>query len=108
MNKIFIAFCMLMSIRSSAQTDSVRTIDEVVITANRFPQKQINTGKVITVVAQQEIQNSPYQSLAEILNREVGISIVGSNNAPGTNMDIYVRGAATGNALILLNGHPIF
>ncbi|MEY3921538.1 MAG: hypothetical protein RL634_1299 [Bacteroidota bacterium] len=108
MNKFFIAFFMLMTMRSSAQTDSVRTIDEVVITANRFPQKQINTGKVMTVVTQREIEKSPYQSLAEILNRQVGLSIVGSNNAPGTNMDIYVRGAATGNALILLNGNPIF
>ena len=108
MNKVFIAFFMLITLSSAAQTDSVRTIDEVIITANRFPQKQLNTGKVMTVVTQREIASSPYQSLAEILNRQVGLSIVGSNNSPGTNMDIYVRGAATGNALILLNGNPIF
>ena len=108
MNKVFIAFFMLITLSSAAQTDSVRTIDEVIITANRFPQKQLNTGKVMTVITQREIASSPYQSLAEILNRQVGLSIVGSNNSPGTNMDIYVRGAATGNALILLNGNPIF
>ena len=82
MNKVIIAFFMLITLRSAAQTDSVRTIDEVIITANRFPQKQLNTGKVMTVVTQREITNSPYQSLAEILNRQVGLSIVGSNNAP--------------------------
>jgi vitamin B12 transporter len=108
MNRIFIALLLLINISASAQTDSVRNLEEVVVTANRFSQKQINTGKVMTVVTQKEIASTPYQSLAEILNRQVGLSIVGSNNAPGTNMDIYMRGAATGNALVLLNGNPIF
>jgi len=108
MNKNFIALLLLINISASAQTDSVRNLEEVVVTANRFSQKQINTGKVMTVVTQKEIASTPYQSLAEILNRQVGLSIVGSNNAPGTNMDIYMRGAATGNALVLLNGNPIF
>ena len=83
MNKFFIAFFMLMTMRSSAQTDSVRTIDEVVITANRFPQKQINTGKVMTVVTQREIEKSPYQSLAEILStRPVKTSSRGNPGNP--------------------------
>lgn len=108
MNKNFIALLLLINLSASAQTDSVSNLEEVVVTANRFTQKQINTGKVMTVVTQKEIASTPYQSLAEVLNRQVGLSIIGSNNAPGTNMDIYLRGAATGNALILLNGNPIF
>ncbi|MFN5055948.1 MAG: TonB-dependent receptor plug domain-containing protein [Bacteroidota bacterium] len=108
MNKIFIGLLLCIAINTSAQTDSLSNLEEVVVTANRFPQKQLNTGKVMTVVSSKEIAESPYQSLAEVLNRQVGLSIIGSNNAPGTNMDIYMRGAATGNTLILLNGNPIF
>ena len=108
MNKIFIVFLLLITTAVSGQTDSIRNLDEVVITANRFPQKQINTGKVLTIITRKEIESTPYQSVAEILNRQVGMSVIGSNNAPGTNIDIYMRGAATGNALILLNGNPLF
>ena len=108
MNRIFFIFFFLHAATSFAQSDSIRNLNEIVVTANRFPQKQINTGKVITIVSQKEINQSPYTSLAEMLNRQVGVTIVGSNNAPGTNMDTYVRGSATGNTLILLNGNPVF
>ena len=108
MNRTVFYALMLLSLELNAQNDSIGNLNEVVVTANRFQQKQNNTGKVISVITQKEIQSTPYQSVAEILNRQVGISIVGSNNAPGTNNDIYVRGSATGNALILLNGNPIF
>ncbi len=108
MNRYFFISIVLLSSQLAAQTDSVQVLNEVIVTANRFAQKQNNTGKVVTVITQKEIQSSPYTSLAEILNRQAGMSILGSNNSPGTNMDIYMRGAATGNTLILVDGNPAF
>ncbi len=32
----------------------------------------------------------------------------GANNTLGTNQDVYMRGAATGNTLILLDGIPVY
>lgn len=109
MTKIFIT-CMLMafSFSAAAQFDSSYSLDEVVVTANRFTQKQINTGKVITVIKRKEIENSPFVSIGELLGRQAGITIVGSNNSPGANNDVYMRGAGTGNLLILIDGLPAY
>ena len=109
MTRIFMT-CMLIaiSIGASAQFDSSYSLDEVVVTANRFTQKQINTGKVITVIKRKEIENSSFVSLGELLGRQAGITIIGSNNAPGANNDVYMRGAGTGNLLILIDGLPAY
>jgi vitamin B12 transporter len=109
MTRIFMT-CMLIafSLSVAAQFDSSYSLDEVVVTANRFTQKQINTGKVITVIKRKEIENSPFVSIGELLGRQAGITIIGSNNSPGANNDVYMRGAGTGNLLILIDGLPAY
>ena len=109
MTKFFMS-CMLiaLSLSATAQFDSSYSLDEVVVTANRFSQKQINTGKVITVIKRKEIENSPFASIGELLGRQAGITIIGSNNSPGSNNDVYMRGAGTGNLLILIDGLPAY
>jgi vitamin B12 transporter len=97
---------MLMASTSSAQSDSTRSLDEVVVTANRYPQKQISTGKVMTVISRKQIESAGVNTLGELLSRQSGITVIGAANAPGTNNDIYVRGTATGNTLILIDGMP--
>ena len=90
-----------------SQTDSIsKSLDEIIVTANRFPQKQINTGKILTVITREQIEKTPNVNLAELLSRQAGLSIIGASNAPGTNPDVYIRGAGTGNALILIDGSP--
>jgi len=92
-----------------AQKDtSVRSLDEVIVTANRFPQKQINTGKVITTITRAQIEKTAVQSVGELLNTQSGIHVLGTNNAPGTNPDLYFRGAGTGSVLILVDGNPAY
>ena len=106
--KFFIACMLLVSLGAMAQTDSSKQLNEIVVTANRFPQKQFNTGKVMTVINKQDIERSPYASIGELLARQSGITIIGANNAPGTNNDLYVRGGGTGKTLVLVDGFPAF
>lgn len=91
-----------------AQTETTqKNLDEVVVTAARKEQKQSQTGKVVTVIDQATLQNNTGKSLTEILNQYAGIFIAGANNVPGSNQELYLRGAATGNSLILLDGIPL-
>jgi len=109
MTKNFLMACLLLaSTGAKAQSDSSKQLNEIVVTANRFPQKQVNTGKVMTVINKQEIERSPYASLGELLARQSGITIIGANNAPGTNNDLYVRGGGTGKTLVLVDGFPAY
>lgn len=106
--KIFIAAAVFFSSQGYAQKDSTKNLDEVVITATKFPIKQSLTGKVVTVIDQQQLQRNSGKSLTELLNTQSGIIVNGNTNAPGTNQDVYTRGAAAGKTLILLDGVPVY
>ena len=106
--KIFIAAAVLISSQLYAQQDSTKNLDEVVITATKFPIKQSLTGKVVTVIDQQQLQRNTGKSLTEVLNTQAGIIVNGSSNVLGTNQDVYVCGAAAGKTLVLLDGVPVY
>ncbi len=110
MTKHLLFACMMLTSKVMfAQKDtSVRSLEEVIVTANRFPQKQISTGKVITTITRAQIEKTPVQSVGELLSTQSGINVLGTNNAPGTNPDLYFRGAGTGSVLILVDGNPAY
>ncbi len=88
-------------------TSYSKQLDEVIVTANKFQQKQSTTGKVVTVIDQATLQRHSGKTISEIINYQAGVFIAGANNNPGTNQDIYFRGAGTGNVLILIDGIPV-
>ena len=106
--KIFIGAAVIFSSHLQAQTDSSRTLDAIVVTANKIEQKQKESGKVLTIISQQQLQQSSGKTLGEMLGQQAGIHIGGSNNTPGTNQTVYVRGAVAANTLILLDGIPLY
>ncbi|MGH2646010.1 MAG: TonB-dependent receptor plug domain-containing protein, partial [Ginsengibacter sp.] len=105
---IFIAAAVIFSSYAQAQKDTtVKTLDEVIVTANKFPQKQRETGKVVDIITQDQLQKSPGKSIGEILNEQPGIVINGADNNLGTNQTVYTRGASAANTLIMLDGVPL-
>ncbi len=106
---IFIAAAVMFSSYVQAQEDtSIKTLDEVVVTATKSEVKQSQTGKVVDVITQEELQKSFGKSLGEVLNEQPGLTINGADNNLGTNQTIYTRGASSGNTLILLDGVPLY
>src|SRR5688500_15723134 len=111
--KIFIAAAVMISSYAEAQqttinADSSKNLDAVVVTANKIEQKQNETGKVLTVISQQELQRNNGKSLGEILNQQVGMAIGGANGPLGSVQTIYTRGSSAANTLILLDGIPLY
>ncbi len=111
--KIFIVAAVIFSNHLPAQktlpvqvSDSSQNLDEVVITANKFPQKQSSTGKVLTVINRQTLLNNTGRTLAQVLNEQAGLVINGSQNTLGTNLTVYMRGAGAASTLILIDGMP--
>jgi len=105
--KIFIAAAVIFSSTAKAQ-DSTKLLTEVVVeTATKFPVKQSQTGKVVTVISKEQIERSSGKTVAQILNEQAGITINGAYNAPGSVQTIFLRGASSGRTLILLDGIPV-
>lgn len=89
-----------------AQKDSAKTLDPLIVTANKFEQKQSSTGKVITVITKEQIEKSAGKTVAQVLNEQAGVVVVGALNNLGSPQTLYVRGAASGRSLILIDGIP--
>lgn len=89
------------------QDTSVKNLDEVVVTANRLPQKQSQTGKVITVIGRDVLDKSSGKTVAQVLNEQASITINGALNNMGTVQTTFMRGASSGRTLILLDGMPV-
>ena len=113
--KIFIVAAVIISSQLLAQPvpqggegDSLsKTLDEVIFIANKYPKKQSETGKVITVINRLQLDRSGGKSLGEVLNTVAGTTILGANNNLGTNQTVSIRGASAGNVLILIDGIPV-
>lgn len=101
---------LLVSINAFTQKDSIPStlLDQVIITANKVPQKQSTTGKVITVITKAQIEKSAGKTVAQLLNEQAGITINGALNNAGANQSVYLRGASIGRTLILLDGIPVY
>jgi len=105
--KIFIAAAVIFSSTAQAQ-DSSKILNEVVVeTATKFPVKQMQTGKVVTVIGKDIIEKSSGKSIGQLLNEQAGITIAGAYNAPGSVQTVFLRGASSGRTLILLDGIPV-
>ncbi len=87
--------------------DTTKLLNEVVLTSNKYPKKQSETGKVVTVITRQQLEKSSGKTLGEVLNTTVGTTIIGANNNLGTNQTVSIRGASAGNVLILVDGVPV-
>lgn len=92
-----------------AQTDTIRTrlLDEVVVTANKTEQKQSTTGKVVTVITKQQIEQSAGKTVAQLLNEQAGLQINGALSNAGSTQTVFMRGAASGRTLVLMDGIPV-
>lgn len=107
MTRIYLLLAVLtLSFFGQAQ-DTTKLLSEVVITANKYPQKQSQTGKVITVIDSAMLQQMSGRTVSEILNTVSGTTVIGANNPLGSNQTISIRGAAAGNVLLLIDGIPV-
>lgn len=92
-----------------AQQDSIATLNlsEVVVTATRFHKNQSETGKVLTVISREQLEQSAGKDLSQVLNQQVGLVVNGANSNPGKDKSLYLRGATNAYTLILMDGVPL-
>ena len=79
------------------------TLDPVVVTAARGPQRLSDMTADVTVIGRDEIARAGAQSLAELLQRQPGIQISMSGGA-GSTSAVYLRGVNGNQTLVLIDG----
>jgi len=89
------------------EDSAFRQLDEVVVTATRYPVKQSHTGKVVIVISHDELEKNSGKTLGLLLNEQAGITVAGSLNSTGTNQGVFIRGAGSGRTLVTIDGVPV-
>jgi vitamin B12 transporter len=105
--KFFIAAALLISINANAQ-DSTKTLNEIIVAANKFPNKASLTGKVVTIITREQIEKSGSKDLSQILTEQAGMFVNGANSNLGKDKSIYLRGAKVDYTLITVDGVPLY
>ncbi len=113
MNTKFIQFSAIFALITTCvlaqEQDStkVNQLKEVVVSDTKFAQSKEKSGKVITVISQQELKKKSGQSLATVLSQVAGVEINGNQSASGKNLGYYLRGGRNRQVLIVIDGIPV-
>ena len=83
-------------------------LEEVVIAANKYPNKTSLTGKVVTIITKEQLQRSGGKDLSQILTEQAGIYLGGANSNAGKDKSLYLRGARVEHTLITIDGVPVY
>lgn len=96
----------LVSLVDTTRVDSVRMyrLPEIVVTATRGEKELSEVGRSVTLITSNEIKNTLYNNVAELLSQQAGIYIVGTGQTPGSLQNIFLRGANTNQTVLLIDG----
>ena len=89
------------------KNDTVKNLNEVVVTATRSPKKLSDIGRNVTVITAAQINQAQGKTVPQLLNTLPGITYSGAENNRGLSSDVYLRGASAGNTLVLVDGFPV-
>ncbi|PTT02163.1 hypothetical protein DBR11_05520 [Pedobacter sp. HMWF019] len=79
-------------------------LDSVVISTTKNDQKQSQTGKVVTIIGSDVLDRSHGKNLTDLLNEQAGIVVGGATGNAGLNKSLFVRGAGSAYAVVLIDG----
>lgn len=89
----------------STNTDTVKVyqLEEVVVTATRSEKDPADVRRSVTLITQDQMRNSIYNNVAELLSQQEGLYIVGTGQNPGMLQSMFTRGAASNQTTIMID-----
>ena len=105
---VFIGSQLSAQLVPAGQEPDSSLLDEVVITANKYPNKTSMTGKVVTIITREQLARSGGKDLSQLLTEQVGVYIGGANSNAGKDKSLYLRGARVDHTLITIDGIPVY
>ena len=81
-------------------------LDPIIVTANRWPESYQRSGSALTVIFKEDWERLGYHKVHQALNASSGVHLA-SSGAFGANTSAFIRGAASEQALVMIDGIPI-
>jgi len=101
-----ISFCSLLALPAAtvhAQVEDLVELDPVIVTATRTAQTADETLAAVTVVERETIERRQSKTMTDVLRGLPGVAI-SSNGGPGQPTSVFLRGAASDQTLVLIDG----
>ena len=86
-----------------ARAQATMDLPDIVVTANRQPERIERQGSAISVVGAEQIRTSNPASVVDALRNVPGLD-VSENGGPGATTSVRLRGASNGQTLVLIDG----
>lgn len=96
---IGVALSQLMALSAEAE----ESLPALVVTAGRVAEDIGRVSADVTVIDHKRIMQSQASNVAELLRSEAGINVV-SSGGPGKSSSLFLRGADSGQTLVLIDG----
>lgn len=106
--KFFMLAALVCSSYLQAQQNNTDSLQEVVVTATKFPMKTSQTGKVLTVITRKQIEDNPGKDLAQLLTEQTGVYVNGAYSNTGKDKSLFLRGASAAYTVVLMDGVPVY
>ena len=87
-------------------TNQITTLPEITITATRISTSPENTSSSATVISAGEIARSQQPFVADVLRGEPGVDVAATGQ-PGSQTQVFLRGASPDGTLVLIDGIPV-
>jgi vitamin B12 transporter len=91
---------------ASSPTNQITTLPEMIITGTRISTLPENTSSSVTVITADEITRSQQPFVADILRGEPGVDVA-TTGQPGSQTQVFLRGASPDGTLVLVDGIPV-
>ncbi|MFT6490413.1 MAG: vitamin B12 transporter, partial [Parvibaculaceae bacterium] len=91
------------AIAADSETTSTIKLDEIVVTATKTETPIEQVGSSVSVITAAEIEERQYQFALDVLRAMPGVQI-SQNGAFGGTASIRIRGAASGQTMVLIDG----
>ncbi len=101
--KLLIVFLLIANQTTLKAQKTIQQLDSVLITSSRITLPFKENSRTITVITQQEIQQSAASNVADLLQQVAGVDIR-RRGTDGMQSDIYIRGGHFNQTLILIDG----
>lgn len=82
-------------------------LGQVLVSASKIEEYTSQTGSSVIVIDRKGIEAKEYHSVKEALSHEAGVDIA-SNSAFGGTTSVFLRGAPSGNTLVLMDGIRLY
>jgi vitamin B12 transporter len=94
-----------LAVAASLQAQTIE-LNPVVVSASRIQQKISDVIPSANVITREEIERSQAPTLVDLIQGQPGIEIA-RNGGPGTLSSIFMRGQASANVAVFVDGIPV-